>query len=227
MSFIRPSIGFVGGGPRVFWSHSGTWVPGRRKARVPANPSDSPHTNGSYLSFSLFFSFSFGFDLWRMSMTGSSAYYVAHAIPPFLRLSNKTMLLLSTPPTTFFPTSTTPRVTLLSSTSSSSSSSISLRSSTAPSPSCSSVTPKDNCLASAKHSPPNMSASVSSRTFLNAQSEQGSLTSPLSFFFLSSHSASSLYVYRQLLRCFFCVCLFSSWSLLTEASLDLCFYLLV
>ncbi|ESW30242.1 hypothetical protein PHAVU_002G136600 [Phaseolus vulgaris] len=107
-----------------------------------------------------------------MSMTGSSAYYVAHAIPPFLRLSNKTMLLLSTPPTTFFPTSTTPRVTLLSSTSSSSSSSISLRSSTAPSPSCSSVTPKDNCLASAKHSPPNMSASVSSRTFLNAQSEQ-------------------------------------------------------
>ncbi|KOM45511.1 hypothetical protein LR48_Vigan06g081700 [Vigna angularis] len=113
-----------------------------------------------------------------MSMTGSSAYCVAHAFPPFFRLSNKTMFLLSTPPTTFLPTPTTPRVPLLSSTasssstSSSSSSSISLRSSTAPSPSCSSVTPKDNSLVSAKHSHPNMSASVSSRTFLNARSEQ-------------------------------------------------------
>ncbi|XP_014521075.1 glycerol-3-phosphate acyltransferase, chloroplastic [Vigna radiata var. radiata] len=113
-----------------------------------------------------------------MSMTGSSAYCVAHAFPPFFRLSNKTMFLLSTPPTTFLPTPTTPRVPLLSSTasssstSSSSSSSISLRSSTAPSPSCSSVTPKDSSLVSAKHSHTNMSASVSSRTFLNARSEQ-------------------------------------------------------
>ncbi|KAK7307334.1 hypothetical protein VNO77_40296 [Canavalia gladiata] len=106
-----------------------------------------------------------------MNMTGSPAYCAAHANPP-LCFTNKTMFILSTPPsltTTFLP-----RVPFTSS--KPSSTSISLRSAAAPStPSCS-LTPKvkskDNYLISAKHSPPNMAASVSSRTFLNAQNEQ-------------------------------------------------------
>lgn len=116
-----------------------------------------------------------------MSRTGSSAYYwVADATPP-LRNSKTTMFMLSTPPTTTFFVTPTPRVPFLSS---SKPSSVSLlRSSTASySPCCSSsssITPKvksndnNNCyLVSAKHSPANMSASVSSRTFLNARNEQ-------------------------------------------------------
>ncbi|TKY70062.1 Glycerol-3-phosphate acyltransferase [Spatholobus suberectus] len=107
-----------------------------------------------------------------MSTTRSPpGYCAAHAIPS-LRLTNKNMFILSTPPTTFFATPT-PRVPFLSS---QPSSSVSLRSASTPSPSCSSITPKveskDNYLVSAKHSPANMSASVSSRTFLNAQNEQ-------------------------------------------------------
>ncbi|XP_027359720.1 glycerol-3-phosphate acyltransferase, chloroplastic isoform X2 [Abrus precatorius] len=103
-----------------------------------------------------------------MRMTASSAYCVAHANPPF-RLRTKTMFILSTPPsppTTFFSTPSA-RVSFFSSKHSSSAS-----------PSCS-LTPKvkskdSNCnyLLSAKHSPPNMASSVSSRTFLNAQNEQ-------------------------------------------------------
>ena len=143
--------------------------------------------------------FSLGFDLWTMSRTGSSAYYwVADATPP-LRNSKTTMFMLSTPPTTTFFVTPTPRVPFLSS---SKPSSVSLlRSSTASySPCCSSsssITPKvksndnNNCyLVSAKHSPANTSASVSSRTFLNAKNEQGSLHFSLSLSSLSSHLAS-------------------------------------
>ncbi|KAG5067751.1 hypothetical protein JHK85_000128 [Glycine max] len=104
-----------------------------------------------------------------MSTTGSSAYHCVAHLP-----NNKTMFMLSTPPTTTF--FATPRVLPFLSSKLSSSSSSSTASS---SPCCSSITPKvkskdnNNCyLVSAKHSPANMSASVSSRTFLNARNEQ-------------------------------------------------------
>ncbi|XP_020216491.2 glycerol-3-phosphate acyltransferase, chloroplastic [Cajanus cajan] len=96
----------------------------------------------------------------RKSATGSPGYCAAHAIS--LGLTNKkSMFILSTAP------STSTLLPLLSSIPSS----LSLRSSAAAA-SCSSVAPKDNRLFSAHHSPPAMSASVSSRTFLNARNEQ-------------------------------------------------------
>lgn len=121
-------------------------------------------------------------------MTGSFSYSAAHANYPCFRLKNKTMLILSTPPsppTTLF---AVPRVpfSLSSKPSSHSSSSVYLpRSATAPSLSAATVAPCSCSLAfkiKARDSvvSANMAASVSSRTFLNAQTEQGSFLLPLS-----------------------------------------------
>lgn len=163
---------------------------------------------------SLFHTLSFSF-VWRMSTTGSSAYHCVAHLP-----NNKTMFMLSTPPTTTF--FATPRVLPFLSSKLSSSSSSSTASS---SPCCSSITPKvkskdnNNCyLVSAKHSPANMSASVSSRTFLNARNEQGSLLSLSSLFFFFCYLRTSLLSYLcreplQFLRFFLFLREFAHWGL--------------